>query len=106
MPSDNLRGYVRPAEEIPLDESPPEPNEKTDIHGRTIAQLEREIWQQKRVLAIAESYSGMEGYARRLAEMRRNLDVDERYLIELKNRPDTWPKDGGEALWFSLEGRR
>jgi len=104
MPSDNLRGYVRPVEEIPPDE-PASPAEKTDVHGRTIAQLEETIRRAKRVIEIMASYKGAEEYAKRLERARRHIEIDEGYLEELKRRPDHWPKDGCEALAYSLEKR-
>lgn len=94
--------FVRPVEEIPPDDEVAS-QEKTDIHGRTIARLEDEIARAWKVFEIAATYGGSEGAAKRLDEMRRNIISDETYLRELKNRPDHWPRDGCEALAYSME---
>lgn len=99
---DKPRLFIRPVEEIPPDVLP-SLQEKTDIHGRTIAQLEEIIARAKRVVVIMASYKGAEEYAKRLERARGNIEIDEGYLAELKRRPDDWPRDGCDALAFALE---
>lgn len=52
-----------------------------DILGRSVEKIRRDIEHSEKILKIRESYSGTgEGYPKRTEEMRRDIEVNKRWL--------------------------